>query len=91
MTLLDKKEIRKLMKEGKLKDITDIQSLLKEQFKDLIEEMLEAEIDHELGYSKYDYKNKDTHNARNGKQSKTVRSDYGDIEIEVPRDRTSEF
>lgn len=91
MTLLDKKEVRRLMKEGKLKDISDIQSLLKAQFKDLIEEMLEGEIEHELGYSKYDYKNKDTFNSRNGKRSKKVKSDYGEIEIEVPRDRTGEF
>lgn len=91
MTLLDKKEVRRLMKEGKLKDISDIQSLLKAQFKDLIEEMLEGEIEHELGYSKYDYKNKDTFNSRNGKRSKKVKSDYGEIEIDVPRDRTGDF
>ncbi|GAB6084777.1 IS256 family transposase [Alkaliphilus crotonatoxidans] len=89
--LIDKSKVRELMKEGKLKDISDVQSLLKEQFKDLIEEMLEAELDHELGYSKYDFKNKDTDNARNGKRSKKVRSDYGEVEIEVPRDRIGEF
>lgn len=91
MTLLDKKEVRWLMKEGKLKDISDIQNLLKEQFKGLIEEMLEAEIDHDLGHSKYDYKNKNTDNLRNGKRGKKVKSDYGEIEIDVPRDRTGEF
>lgn len=91
MTLLDKKEVRRLMKEGKLKDISDIQNLLKAQFKDLIEAMLEGEIEHELGYSKYDYKNKDTFNSRNGKRSKKVKSDYGEIEIDVPRDRAGDF
>jgi transposase-like protein len=89
--LLDKQKVRELMKEGKLKDVSDIQNLLKAQFKDLIEEMLEGEIDHELGYSKYDYKNKDTENARNGKRAKKVRSDYGEIKIEVPRDRKGDF
>jgi transposase-like protein len=58
------------MKDGQLKDVKDIQSLLKEQFKDIIEEMLEAELDHELGYSKYDYKNKESTNSRNGARSK---------------------
>ena len=91
MSLLDKKEVRKLMKSGKLKDISDVQNLLKEQFKDLIEEMLEGEIEHELGYSKYDYKNKETTNSRNGRRSKTVVSDYGEIDISVPRDRAGEF
>lgn len=36
--LLDKKKVRELMKEGKLKDVSGIQNLLKEQFKDLIED-----------------------------------------------------
>lgn len=89
--LFDKKTVRKLMKEGKLNNITDVQDLLKEQFKDLIEEMLEGELEHELGYSHYDYKNKDTDNSRNGRRSKKVRSDYGEVEIDVPRDRNGEF
>ncbi len=89
--LLDKQQVRKLMKEGKLKNVKDIQSLLKEQFKDLIEEMLEAELDHELGYTKYDYRNKDTDNSRNGSRTKKVKSDYGELAIDVPRDRKGEF
>lgn len=89
--LISKEVIRELMKDGQLKDVKDIQTLLKEQFKDIIEEMLEAELDHELGYTKYDYKNKETKNSRNGTRSKKVRSDYGEIDIEVPRDRTGEF
>lgn len=89
--LIDKQTIRDLMKDGQLKDVKDIQSLLKEQFKDIMQEMLEAELDHELGYSKYDYKNKETDNSRNGSRPKTVRSDYGDIELDIPRDRNGEF
>lgn len=89
--LIDKQTIRDLMKDGQLKDVKDIQTLLKEQFKDIMQEMLEAELDHELGYSKYDYKNKETDNSRNGSRPKTVRSDYGDIELDIPRDRNGEF
>jgi transposase-like protein len=89
--LIDKQTIRELMKDGQLKDVNDIQSLLKEQLKDIMQEMLEAELDHELGYSKYDYKNKETTNSRNGSRSKKVRSDYGEVELEVPRDRNGEF
>lgn len=91
MTLIDKKRVRELMKEGKLKDANDIQEMLKEVFTEALEEMLEAELDHQLGYSKYDYKNKETTNSRNGKRTKTVRSNYGDVEIDVPRDRDGEF
>lgn len=89
--LIDKELVRDLMQKGELKDINDVQNFLKEQFKDLIEEILDAELDHELGYSKYKYQNKETDNSRNGKRSKTVISDYGATEIEVPRDRNGEF
>ena len=89
--LIEKKQIRKLMASGKLKDVTDIQDLLKDQFKEIIEEMLEGELEEELGYSKYDYKNKETKNSRNGKRSKKVRSNYGEIELEIPRDREGDY
>ena len=89
--LIEKKKIRKLMASGKLKDVTDIQELLKDQFKEIIEEMLEGELEEELGYSRYDYKNKATKNSRNGKRSKKVRSNYGEIELEIPRDRDGDY
>ncbi|SCX19229.1 Transposase, Mutator family, partial [Ruminococcaceae bacterium P7] len=44
-----------------------------------------------LGYSRYDYKNKDTDNSRNGHSSKTLRTSFGDVEVSVPRDRKGEF
>ena len=51
----------------------------------------EAELDDQLGYNRYDYKNKDTDNSWNGHISKTLRTSFGDIEVSVPRDRKSEF
>ena len=51
----------------------------------------EAELDDQLGYSRYDYKNKDTDNSWNGYSSKTLRTGFGDAEVSVPRDRKSEF
>ena len=42
-----------------------------------MENGLEAELDDELGYSKYDYKNKDTDNSRNGHSSKRLRTSFG--------------
>ena len=44
-----------------------------------------------LGCSKYDYKNKDTDNSRNGRSSKTLRTSFSDVEVAVPRDRKGEF
>ena len=53
--------------------------------------MLEAEMDEKLGYSKYDYKNKETDDSRNGYSKKTVVSSLGEINLDIPRDRKGEF
>ena len=48
-------------------------------------------MDQNLGYEKHDDSNKHTENRRNVHSKKTVRSEYGDITHEVPRDRDGEF
>ena len=55
------------------------------------EGMLEAEMDDHLGYSKYDYKNKETDDSRNGYSPKTVTSSMGTIDLDIPRDRKGDF
>lgn len=57
----------------------------------LREGILDEELDEELGYSKYDYRNKDTDNSRNGHSSKTMHTSYGDMEVAIPRDRKGEY
>lgn len=64
---------------------------LKELFAETLQSMLDAELDTEHGYEKHDVVNKKTTNSRNGRTKKTVTSEYGDVEIEVPRDRNGEF
>ena len=91
MPIIPKDKLRALIKEYNLKDAKDIQEMLKTLFGDTLKEMLEAELDHELGYSKYDYKNKETENSRNGYSKKKVKSDYGEITLKIPRDREGEF
>lgn len=76
-------------KDGKLK--VSIEDALINSFKDVLQEMLEAEIDNELGYSKYDWKNKRTDNSRNGHTRKTVRSQFGTATVKIPRDTNGEF
>jgi len=66
MGILTKQQIRQLIKENNLKDVKDVQQVLKDMFADTLQEMLEAEMDDELGYTKYDYKNKKSNNSRNG-------------------------
>ena len=48
-------------------------------------------MDEKLGYSKYDYKNKETDDSRNGYSRKTVTSSLGEIGLDIPRDRKGEF
>ena len=66
-------KIRELLQMGGISSMDDIQNLFKETIAEFMENGLDAELDDELGYSKYDYKNKDTDNSRNGHSSKTLR------------------
>ena len=69
----------------------DIQNLFKETIAEFMEDGLETELDGELGYSRYDYRNKSTENSRNGHSSKTLRTSFSDVDVAVPRDRKGEF
>ena len=82
-----KAKVRELMQELDINDMTDINALFKEFVGDILENGLEAELDDELGYSKYDYRNKDTDNSRNGHSTKTMKTSFGEVDIAVPRDR----
>lgn len=86
-----KEELRAFIKENNLVTAQDAQEAVKSLFGQLIQEMLEAELDHELGYTRYDYRNKKTDNTRNGHTKKTVKSEFGPLELNVPRDRKGEF
>ena len=83
--------IRELLQLSNVSSMDDIQNLFKESIAEFMENGLEAELDDELGYSKYDYKNKETDNSRNGHSSKQLRTSFGDIGVSVPRDRKGEF
>lgn len=72
-------------------DANDVQEMLKDLLGDTLQGMLEAEMDDHLGYSKYDYRNKETDDSRNGYSEKTVTSSMGEIDLDIPRDRKGEF
>lgn len=84
-------KIRELLQESNISNMTDIQELFKETIAEFMENGLDAELDEELGYSRYDYKNKDTDNSRNGHSNKTLKTSFGEVDIDVPRDRKGEF
>ena len=74
-----------------LEDISGKDGLLKRMLKEMTEQILEAEMTDHLGYEKHSPKGNNSGNSRNGKTAKTVRSDYGEVKIETPRDRTGTF
>ena len=84
-------KIRELLQESKISSMEELQNLFKETIAEFMENGLDAEQEEELGYSKYDCKNKGTDNSRNGHSSKTLRTSMGDVEISIPRDRKGEF
>ena len=84
-------KIRELLDMSNITSMDDIQNLFKETIAKFMEDGLETELDEELGYSRYDYCNKNTENSRNGHSSKTLRTSFGDVEVAVPRDRKGEF
>lgn len=65
--------------------------MLKDLLGETIQIMLEGEIEEELGYSKYNYDEKNTQNTRNSYSPKKVRSEYGEVELNIPWDRNNEF
>ena len=73
------------------KDILGKNGLLKQLTKRLVERTLEAEMANHLGYEPHEQKGRGTGNSRNGKGRKTVQSDTGAIDIQVPRDRNGTF
>jgi putative transposase len=72
------------------KNPEDFKGIWNELQKALIERMLQGEMTNHLGYEKNE-KGKNPENSRNGKTKKNLVSEYGEMEIEVPRDRQSDF
>ena len=81
--------IRKLIEEYDIETATDIQEALKDLLGGTIREMMEAEMDNHLGYSKSE--RSDSEDYRNGYKTKRINSSYGNMNIQVPQDRKSTF
>ena len=76
---IDKEIFKVLIEDYGIKDTNDIKDMLK------------VEIEHELGYAKNSVSEKNTSNSRNGYSKKTVRSEYGNINLDIPRNKNAEF
>ena len=85
------KEILKIIQENyNIKTAQDLSSALKDMFKGALQEMMNAEFDNSMGYSKYDKTTEKT-NYRNGTTKKKLKSEFGEFDFETPRDRNGEF
>ena len=86
-----KENLRNIMKGLDVKNFNDLKDVFKLMVGEMLENGLEGELDDELGYTKYDYRNKEGENSRNGYSKKTLKTSFGETEIKVPRDRNGEF
>lgn len=83
--------LREMIEIYQPQSIKDIQNMLKDMFADTMEDMLKAELDAELGYSKSSQAPKTTSNRRNGSYPKTVTSNMGELKLDIPRDRNGDY
>ena len=65
----------------RIKNGTDVNTVMQDMMSVILEDVLDEELDEGLGYSKYDYRNKNTDNSRNGHSKKTMHTSYGEMEI----------
>ena len=91
MSNISKEILRNYVNEQKFKSPDEVLAAMKEMFKDVLQEALEAEMDTQLGYDKYDVTEKQTTNSRNGYSKKTIKSELGAVELNIPRDRNGEY
>ena len=86
-----KEQIRQIITENNFTNVADVYAYLKEGFKEILQELMEAEMDATLGYEKNQKGDIVSTNKRNGYSTKTVKSQYGEFPIDIPRDRNGEF
>lgn len=87
----DSKKLLELIQDNyEIDSPADLSAAIKDLFKDSLQEMMNAEFDSSMGYSKHDKKSEKT-NYRNGTTKKTLKSEFGEFDFETPRDRNNEF
>jgi putative transposase len=84
-----KEYARKLRERNKDLRMKDIEGLMSDLMKEMIQEVLQGEMDDHLGYRKHE--RSDSENSRNGSREKTFKTEIGELPLKIPRDRKSEF
>src|SRR5215475_5260205 len=89
---IKKEVLDELIKDYKRpEDLIGEKGLLKQLTKALLERAMGAELTHHLGYEKHDPEGYNSGNSRNGSTPKTVKGEFGELDVETPRDRNGTF
>ena len=76
---------------GQIKTQDDLADLSRQLLKAAVERVMTAELEAHLGYPKHDPDGQNSGNSRNGHSKKTLKGDFGEVEVKTPRDRNGEF
>jgi putative transposase len=90
---MSENELFKIPEEAlkKIKTQEEFESYFQELYKQGVEALLKAEIGDHLGYPKHDPSGKNSGNSRNGSSRKTLKTNLGEVPLDVPRDRNATF
>lgn len=96
MGMIPKEAIREFIKQGNFKTSDELLEGIKDMFKEALQEVMEGELDTALGYDKQERReqnegSEEPKNYRNGHSKKTVKTQLGEVEIAIPRDRNGEY
>jgi transposase-like protein len=82
---------KELKKCSSMEDLVGKDGLMQRLFGNIIQQFMEAEMEEHLGREKYERNDSDNKNYRNGHSSKNIKTSFGEVEVDVPRDRNAEF
>ena len=88
--------MKEFVKSQNFTSTDEVMTAMKDMFKDILQEVMECELSDELGYEKSERTSNDecgnkSKNYRNGYSKKTIKTQMGELEIKVPRDRNGEY
>lgn len=89
MQSLQDKTLKELAKD--CRTVEDVHDMLKNLFKDTIQQVFEAELEDHLGYKKQNAEGIHSGNSRNGYSKKSIKTKFGNTDLEIPRDRNGEY
>lgn len=90
---IPKDVIKEYVKSENFTNTTDIMESIKSMFADVLNEVLQCEMDEQLGYNKHERteSGEEKKNYRNGSTKRKMKTQLGEVEISVPRDRNGEY